>query len=116
MTDQPSGFLRCVQVGESPCDDAKAQANISLWFMSRWPARSCSAAHPYAVYVDAHDIVWVSDFGIGALLRFDPGIGRFDRVAPQAGDVWIRQLLGRPGEVWGADSAHDRLIRVAEHP
>jgi virginiamycin B lyase len=71
---------------------------------------------PYAIYVDAHDIVWVSDFGTGTLLRFDPAIGRFDRVAPQAGDVWIRQLLGRPGEVWGADSAHDRLIRVAEQP
>jgi virginiamycin B lyase len=71
---------------------------------------------PYAIYVDAHDIVWVSDFGPGTLLRFDPASGRFDRVAAQAGDVWIRQLLGRPGEVWGADGAHDRLIRVAEQP
>jgi virginiamycin B lyase len=69
---------------------------------------------PYAVYVDQHDVVWVSDFGAGTLLRFDPTTGQFNRVAGQQGDVWIRQLLGRPGEVWGADSAHDRLIRVTE--
>ncbi len=71
---------------------------------------------PYAIFVDARDVVWVSDFGDGTLLRFDPSSGRFDRVAAQAGDVWIRQLLGRAGEVWGADSAHDRLIRVVEQP
>lgn len=67
---------------------------------------------PYAVYVDQHDVVWVSDFSAGTLLRFDPAIGQFSRIAGQKGDVWIRQLLGRPREVWGADSAHDRLIRV----
>ncbi len=56
--------------------------------------------------------MWVSDFGAGTLLRFDPVKGQFNRIAGQTSDVWIRQLLGRPGEVWGADSAHDRLIRV----
>jgi virginiamycin B lyase len=68
---------------------------------------------PYAIYVDEHDIVWVSDFAMGTLLRFNPADGRFDRITGQSGEVWIRQLLGRPGEVWGADSAHDRLIRVS---
>ena len=71
-------------------------------------------AEPYGVYVDQHDVVWVSDFGPGTLLRFDPASGQFSRIAGQRNDVWIRQLLGRPGEVWGADSAHDRLIRVTE--
>ena len=71
-------------------------------------------AEPYGVYVDQHDVVWVSDFGPGTLLRFDPATGQFSRIAGQRNDVWIRQLLGRPGEVWGADSAHDRLIRVTE--
>jgi virginiamycin B lyase len=69
---------------------------------------------PYGVYVDQHDVVWVSDFGAGTLLRFDPTISRFSRIAGEKSDVRIRQLLGRPGEVWGADSAHDRLIRVTE--
>jgi virginiamycin B lyase len=69
---------------------------------------------PYAIYVDEHDIVWVSDFGTGTLVRFDPAHGQFGPIAGQRDDVWVRQLLGRVGEVWGADSAHDRLIRIAE--
>ena len=55
------------------------------------------------MYVDQHDVVWVSDFGPGTLLRFDPLTGQFNRIAGQRNDVWIRQLLGRPGEVWGAE-------------
>jgi hypothetical protein len=54
------------------------------------------------------DVVWVSDFGVGTLSRFDPARGQFSRIAQQNNDVWIRQLLGRPGEVWDADSADDR--------
>jgi streptogramin lyase len=61
-----------------------------------------------------NDVVWVSDFGAGSLPRFNPTTGQFSRVAGQQSDVRIRQLLGRPGEVLGADSAHDRLIRVTE--
>ena len=77
-----------------------------------WPLPG-NRPQPYGIYVDQQDIVWVSDFGAGALLRFDPATGQFSRIAGQKGDVRIRQLLGRPGEVWGADSAHDRLIRVS---
>jgi len=54
----------------------------------------------------------LSDFRAGTLLRFDPAKGQFTQIAGQKSDVWVRQLLGRPGEIWGADSAHDRLIRV----
>ena len=90
---------------------ARFQPKQNAWQAWRLPG---THPQPYAVYVDTRDAVWVSDFGAGALFRFDPTSGRFDRVAEQAGAVWIRQLLGRPGEVWGADSAHDRLIRVAE--
>src|SRR5215211_4819718 len=31
-----------------------------------------SAPQPYAVYVDDRDVVWLSDFGANALVRFDP--------------------------------------------
>jgi virginiamycin B lyase len=81
-----------------------------------WQSLPLPDAHPqpYAIYVDEQDNIWVSDFGAGTLLDFDPASARFDRVAEQAGQLWIRQLLGRPGEVWGADSAHDRLIRVSK--
>jgi len=71
-------------------------------------------AEPYAMYVDAHDTVWLSDFGPGTLLTFDPASGRFATVPNEQGQVWVRQLAGRNGEVWGADSGHDRLVRVVE--
>ena len=90
---------------------ARFDANDNTWRSWHLPG---DRPQPYALYVDQHDVVWVSDFGAGTLLRFDPTTGLFNRVAGQQGDVWIRQLLGRPGEVWGADSAHDRLIRVME--
>jgi virginiamycin B lyase len=81
---------------------------------NNWQAWRLPGARPepYGVYVDPHDTVWVSDFGAGTLLRFDPAAGQFSHVGGQETDVRIRQLLGRPGEVWGADSAHDRLVRV----
>jgi virginiamycin B lyase len=88
---------------------ARFDASRNNWQSWRLPG---DRPEPYAVYVDQHDIVWVSDFGAGTLLRFDPAKGEFGRIAEHKSGVWVRQLLGRPGEVWGADSAHDRLIRV----
>jgi len=90
---------------------ARFDPDQKVWRSWRLPG---TQPQPYAIYVDQHDIVWVSDFGAATLLRFDPATGQFSRIAGQRGEVWIRQLLGRPGLVWGADSAHDRLIRVTE--
>jgi virginiamycin B lyase len=67
---------------------------------------------PYAVYVDEHDHVWVSDFGANALLRFDPQRQRFTTVRLPTPGAAVRQLLGRAGEVWGAESATDKLVVV----
>jgi virginiamycin B lyase len=68
----------------------------------------------YAVYVDQRDIVWLTDFGANAIVRFDPATEQFLAVAlPDAG-ASVRQLLGRPGEVWGAASGLDRLLVVTE--
>ena len=33
---------------------------------------------PYAVYVDERDLVWLTDFGANAVVRFDPFTERFD--------------------------------------
>ncbi len=68
--------------------------------------------HTYAVYVDDKDIVWVTDFGGNAILRFDPESGHFKSFPSDAPDAAVRQLLGRPGEVWGAESGTDRLILI----
>jgi virginiamycin B lyase len=76
------------------------------WREWRLPGRN---PQPYAVYVDEADLVWVTDFGANALVRFDPA-QRFERFRlPQQG-ANVRQLLGRHGEVWGAESGTDRLV------
>ena len=63
----------------------------------------------YAVFVDDRDVVWLSDFGSSAIVRFDPATERFDSF-PYATGGAVRQLHGRPGEVWGALSSFDKLI------
>ncbi len=67
---------------------------------------------PYAVYVDDQDSVWLSDFGGNALVRFDPARETFDVVKLPSAAANVRQLLGRPGEVWGAESGPDKLVVV----
>jgi virginiamycin B lyase len=69
-------------------------------------------AFTYAIYVDDHDIVWLSDFGNNALLRFDPEREAFTSLPLPSPGGNVRQLLGRPGELWGAESGVDKLIVV----
>ena len=68
----------------------------------------------YAVYVDDRDIVWLTDFGANAIVRFDPSTERFDPIDLPSAGAAVRQLNGRPGEVWGAESARDKLVLVTE--
>jgi virginiamycin B lyase len=69
-----------------------------------------AAPQPYAVYVDADDVVWISDFGANALVRFDADTERFTTFRHAAPGAEVRQLVGRDGEVWGAESGLDRLV------
>ena len=80
----------------------------------RWREWRLPGAKPaaYAVYVDAEDMVWVSDFGANALLRFDPRTEGFEAFPLPSETAMVRQLLGRPGEVWGAESRVDKLVVV----
>jgi virginiamycin B lyase len=66
----------------------------------------------YAVYVDDQDKVWLSDFGANALVRFDPTTERFESFPLPTANAQVRQLLGRPGEVWGAESGTDKLVVI----
>jgi virginiamycin B lyase len=66
----------------------------------------------HSVYVDERDKVWLSAFGANALVRFDPATQRFTRLALPSADAAVRQMLGRPGEVWGAESGTDKLVVV----
>lgn len=66
----------------------------------------------YAVYVDDRDVVWVTDFGGNAIVRFDPKTERFTVVPMPSSPANVRQLLGRAGEVWGAESGVDKLVVI----
>jgi virginiamycin B lyase len=67
---------------------------------------------PYAVFVDDMDVVWLSDFGANALVRFDPRTARFTQVSIPSLNANVRQIHGRGGEVWGAESGTDKLVVV----
>jgi virginiamycin B lyase len=79
------------------------------WHEWRLPG---SAPAAYAVFVDEKDIVWLTDFGANAIVRFDPGSKKFTQVRLRSPDAAVRQLLGRKGEVWGAESGADKLVVI----
>jgi virginiamycin B lyase len=76
-----------------------------------WPLPG-AGAQAYAVYVDDTDIVWVSDFGGNAIHRFDPASETFDTFMLPSNPGNVRQILGRPGEVWAPESAADQLVVI----
>ena len=73
------------------------------------------APQAYSVYVDDTDAVWLTDFGANAILRFDPETETFASF-PADHPANVRQMLGRPGEAWGAESAADQLVVVRTDP
>jgi len=81
----------------------------NTWKEWRLPGKNPGA---YAVYVDEQDKVWLTDFGANAFVRFDPATERFEPFTLPSGDAQVRQLLGRPGEVWGAESGTDKLVVI----
>lgn len=71
-----------------------------------------SAPHAYGIYVDEADRIWLSDFGGNAIVRFDPLTEAFTVFELPSPRAEVRQLLGRPGEIWGAESANDKLFVI----
>ena len=108
--------------------DSKGRIWVSEWFSGQvsvydpraadaaqaWRAWKLPGAVPraYAVYVDERDAVWLSDFAANAIVRFDPQSERFESFPSTARGASVRQLLGRAGEVWGAESGADRLVVI----
>ena len=77
--------------------------------MARWHLPG-DGPQPYAVYVDENDAVWVSDWGTNAILRFDPKSEGFESFSLPDYYASVRQLSGRKGEIWGAESRADKLF------
>ena len=107
--------------------DSRGRIWVSEWLsgnlsmhdpgLKRWRTWRLPGAQPraYAVYVDERDQVWVSDFGGNAIFRFDPGSETFERFGFEREAASVRQMLGRPGEVWLPESGteHISVIRSA---
>ena len=72
------------------------------------------AAHAYAIWVDQADRVWLSDWTSNSIVRFDPVSQRFEAFPSDQPGAAVRQMMGRPGEIWAAESAHDRLVMVPD--
>lgn len=83
---------------------------------NQWRAWKAPGDSPqiYAVYVDHKDIVWLSDFGANATLRFDPKTEKFTVLKSNSRNARVRQILGRPGEVWLPESGADKLVVIRE--
>jgi virginiamycin B lyase len=104
--------------------DARGRLWVSEWTAgqvarydpatNQWREWKLPGAQPlaYAVYVDERDIVWLTDFGGNAIVRFDPEREAFDAFPLPSTQGYVRQLLGRPGEVWGAESGADKLVVI----
>jgi len=70
------------------------------------------SAHAYSVWVDDRDKVWLTDWSTNAIVRFDPVTGKFDSFPSSREQANVRQMQGRAGEAWGAESGVDRLVMV----
>lgn len=68
----------------------------------------------YSVYVDANDKVWITEWTHNAIMRFDPDTQKWTSFPSNEPNAQVRQMLGRPGEAWGAESSRDRLVVVRE--
>ena len=64
------------------------------------------------MWVDPDDNVWLSDWSTNAIVRFDPDTEQFTSFASDRTRANVRELQGRAGEAWGAESGNDRLVRI----
>jgi virginiamycin B lyase len=69
-------------------------------------------ARTYSVWVDPQDKVWLTDWSTNAIVRFDPVTEAFTTFPSNRAQANVRQMLGRAGEAWGAESGVDRLVMV----
>ncbi len=66
----------------------------------------------YSVWVDPDDVVWLTEWSANAVVRFDPATEVFVSYPSNRPGAAVRQMLGRKGEAWGAESGTDRLVMI----
>ena len=104
--------------------DSKGRLWISYWNTGQvgmydpaaksWREWKLPGASPrtYSVWVDPDDKVWLTEWTSNAIVRFDPATERFTAYPSDQPNANVRQMLGRRGEAWGAESGTDRLVMV----
>jgi virginiamycin B lyase len=94
-----------------------SSGNVSVYdpATQKWQSWKLPGEKPraYSLYVDDNDIVWLTDFTANAIVRFDPRTEEFERFPSDRSGANVRQMLGRKGEVWGAESGADRLVVIS---
>lgn len=87
--------------------------NLSMYepASKKWRTFKVPGNNPqtYAVYVDERDQAWVSEWTGNAVYRFDPATEKFERFGFPRDGTNIRQILGRPGEVWLPESGTETI-------
>ena len=95
------------QTGEVARYDPAAKA-WKTWALPK------SGSGTYSVFVDSKDKVWLTDFIANAVVCFDPATEKFESFPSDKRGASVRQMLGRPGEVWGGESGADRLVVIRD--
>ena len=106
--------------------DSKGALWVSLWRsggIGRYdPAAKAWKVYPmpksttgtYSVFVDDKDRVWATDWPANAIQRFDPKTETYETFVSNKSGANVRQMLGRPGEAWAAESGTNRLAVVRD--
>jgi virginiamycin B lyase len=104
--------------------DSRGRLWVSFWHSGHvgaydpvtkaWSSWKLPGERPqaYSVWVDEKDHVWLTEWSTNAIVRFEPAAGRFTAYPSDRARANVRQMLGRPGEAWGAESGTDRLVVV----
>jgi virginiamycin B lyase len=120
VIDPPAGVSGTRRVWS----DSQGRLWVSMWNSGhlavydprsqQWQAWKMPGDRPqgYAVYVDEQDQVWISNWGSNAVLRFNPRTQEFASFPSDRAGSNVRQMLGREGEAWAAESGAGRLRRI----
>ena len=92
--------------GNLSVHDPVATTTASRWRTWKLPGNEPRA---YAVYVDERDVVWVSEWANNTTVSFDPRTEKFERYPMPRDSANVRQILGRPGEVWLPESGTEHI-------
>ena len=78
--------------------------------MRTFPVLAGAGAHD--VYPAPDGAMWFTAQSAGKLGRLDPRTEKFESFPLPDSYASVRQLAGRKGEVWGAESAADKLFMI----